>query len=144
MYTVGIKRRFWFGYRDVRVNSHGWQDGRIILNLIDGSQEQIPGYAVYCLKVYNDFHRHAESVLEHQREKERISEIAKQKEEEEYLLRRDREELEALRQSRQYKMMAPEPEPIVSKPNPVPDQWREDMENEVLRRATKRTNELLT
>lgn len=58
MYTVGIKRRFWFGYRKVMVTGHDWQNGRFILNLVDRSQEHIPGFAVPILKVYNDFWTH--------------------------------------------------------------------------------------
>lgn len=57
-YTVGIKRKLWFGYRKVMVTGHDWQNGRFILNLSDGSQEHIPGYAAPSLKVYADFWNH--------------------------------------------------------------------------------------
>ena len=142
MYTVGIKRRFWFGFREVRVNSHGWQDGRIILNLIDGSQEQIPGYAVYCLKVYNDFHRHAEMVLEAQREKERRQEIARAREAYDLEQERLKVELEEYRKARQYERTSA-PTPILTEETkPVAPDFREQMENEVMRRATQRINNL--
>jgi hypothetical protein len=141
MYTVGIKRRFWFGFREVRVNSHGWQDGRIILNLIDGSQEQIPGYAVYCLKVYNDFHRHAEMVLEAQREKERRQEIARALEEHELEQARLKAELEEYRSRKEHISVFAPPIPA-EETKPVAPDFREQMENEVMRRATQRINNL--
>ena len=140
MYTVGIKRRFWFGFREVQVNSHGWQDGRIILNLVDGSQEQIPGYAVYCLKVYNDFHTHADSVLRAQEEKARRVEVAKaqeQKELEQLKLMRELEDLKASKRDVVYR------EPVQQIETPPPPTFQEDMDNEVIRRATQRINSLL-
>lgn len=57
-YTIGIKRRFFPGYRKVRVTGHDWQNWRFILNLEDGSQEHIPGFAAPALKVYADFWTH--------------------------------------------------------------------------------------
>lgn len=57
-YTVGIKRRFLPGYRKVQVTGHDWKDFRFILNLIDGSQESIPGFQLSSLKVYADFWTH--------------------------------------------------------------------------------------
>ncbi len=57
-YTVGIKRKFWFGYQKVTVSGHEWQNGRLILNRLDGSQEHIPGYAVPSWRVYSDIWNH--------------------------------------------------------------------------------------
>jgi hypothetical protein len=57
-YTVGIKRKFWFGFRLVKVKGHDWQHGRFILNCDDGSQEHIPGFSTPLLKVYADFWTH--------------------------------------------------------------------------------------
>lgn len=57
-YTIGIKRRFFPGYRKIRVNGHDWQNWRFILNLEDGSQEHIPGFTASALKVYADFWTH--------------------------------------------------------------------------------------
>lgn len=57
-YTVGVKRKLFFGYRKVMVNAHDWQNGRFILNLTDGSQRHIPGFSVPELKVYADFWTH--------------------------------------------------------------------------------------
>jgi hypothetical protein len=57
-YTIGIKRKFWPGYRKVSVNGHDWQNGRFILNLVDGAQEHVPGYSVRVLKVFPDFWTH--------------------------------------------------------------------------------------
>jgi hypothetical protein len=57
-YTIGIKRRFGFGWRKVSVSAHDWREGRFILNLTDGSQEYIPGVAMGGLKVYADFWTH--------------------------------------------------------------------------------------
>lgn len=65
-YTVGIKRRYWFGYRKLRVTGHDWQNGRFLLNLEDGSQEHLPGFHLDGLRVYPDFWVHLKQ-LEHSR-----------------------------------------------------------------------------
>jgi hypothetical protein len=57
-YTVGIKRRFFPGYRKVQVTAHDWNNFRFILNLTDGSQEIIPGFSSRGVKVYADFWTH--------------------------------------------------------------------------------------
>lgn len=57
-YTVGVKRRFWFGYRRVMVTGHDWQNGRFILNRTDGAQEHIPGFSAPVVRVYPDFWTH--------------------------------------------------------------------------------------
>ncbi len=57
-YTVGVKRRFGLGYRRFSVTGHDWQNGRFILNLVDGCQEHIPGFSAPALKVYADFWTH--------------------------------------------------------------------------------------
>lgn len=55
MYTIGIKRRFWFGYRKVLVGGHSYQADRLILNRINGAQEHITGVPVPNFMVYPDF-----------------------------------------------------------------------------------------
>lgn len=67
-YTVGIKRRFWPGYRLVQVTGHSWENFRFILNLTDGSQIVIPGFQAGGIKVYPDFKSHI-AVLEDARRK---------------------------------------------------------------------------
>ncbi len=57
-YTIGVKRRLWFGYCKHEVNGHDWQNGRFILNLVDGSQIHIPGFQVPEIKVYPNFWTH--------------------------------------------------------------------------------------
>lgn len=57
-YTVGIKRRFWFGHKKYVVTGHDWQNFRFILNLGDGSQIHLPGFSCAGLRVYPDFWTH--------------------------------------------------------------------------------------
>ena len=76
-YTVGIKRRFWFGYRKIKVNAHDWQNWRFILNLEDGSQEHIPGFHLDSLKVYADFWNHL-AKIEHDKLASAIREASRE------------------------------------------------------------------
>lgn len=57
-YTIGIKRRFGFGFKKYQVNGHDWQNFRFILDLIDGSQIYIPGFSAVALRVYPNFWTH--------------------------------------------------------------------------------------
>ncbi len=57
-YTVGVKRRFWFGFDEYNVNAHGFEGGRFILNLVDGSQIHVPTFHTPRLKVYANFWIH--------------------------------------------------------------------------------------
>jgi hypothetical protein len=62
MYTVGVKRRFWFGYREFEVKAHTWQGDRLVLNLLDGSELHVPGVRSVPIKVYPNFWIHLHSL----------------------------------------------------------------------------------
>lgn len=67
MYTVGLKRRWWFGYKEYDVTAHSWDNGRLILNQVDGSQIHLPGVRSVAVKVYPDFWIHLHSLPRQER-----------------------------------------------------------------------------
>lgn len=120
-YTVGIKRRWFFGYRKVQVNGHDWQNFRFILNLTDGSQESIPGFTARGVKVYPDFWTHIAQV------------------------ERTRGAPAPVVAARPEPPQRPAPAPI--QPEPEPDEYREPQPApetlEVRRRAAERVRTIL-
>lgn len=74
-YTVGVKRRFWFGFVDYEVVSHAYEHatGQLELHLVDGSHLNVPGLLRRPWKVYPNYstaqekiHRLRESVRQEQ------------------------------------------------------------------------------
>lgn len=150
MYTVGIKRRFFFGFRKVQVDGHRYSDETgLILNLLDGSQEVYPGHAVFHFKVYNDFQTHYRELEYHAerrkaeaREKEYQADLVDKMAEDKarQILMQEREKQQEVR-------IIPQqlpPELSLNKAEEQASAFDREVQNEVLRRATKRVNDLLT
>lgn len=159
MYTVGIKRRFGLGFRKEEVQSHYWENGRIVLLLADDSQESLPGHVVYCLKVYANFWKHEEAIWRQQQEVEKLDwhnkMAAENDAEQEKQAEQDRQEVEAKihrlaeqkafdmiesiqkEKTQEYKALAPVP---LNKPIEQP--YDMQMAEEVMRRATNRVSSL--
>jgi len=144
MYHVGIQRRFFPGFRKVRVLSHGVTDGRLIINFEDGSQEN---YTATAFRVYNDARDHYKRLQEKlEREKAR--------EHEQYLIEQSNKDvdqrahekalamlkhLEDQRERQAYNMPEPIKQTLSEEQKPG---FAQEEQNEVLRRATKRVQEL--
>lgn len=62
MYTVGLKRRWWFGYKEHQVKTHSWDGDKLLLDLVDGSQICVPGVRSVPVKVYPNFWIHLHSL----------------------------------------------------------------------------------
>jgi len=144
MYTLGIKRRFFPGFKKLRVRNHGWEGDRLIVNLEDGSQEQIPGFRVFSLKVYNDFHKHFEEIR--LRQEARAAEEAKAEQAErlaaqaEARARQLAEEMIRQRDAQMYAAPQVNPVPQISEK----EAFERNMQQEVMRRATKRVNDIFS
>jgi len=75
-YTVGTKRKFWFGFNKYSVTRHSWDGRRLLLDLADGGQISLPGVPSLVYQVYPDFWNYLQ-ILENQSlaEKARAEEV---------------------------------------------------------------------
>lgn len=148
MYTVGIKRRFWFGFAKYSVKEHGWANGCILLNLAEGGQLQFPAYRVSCVKVYNDIENHLEDLRiraeRRNRELERQAEEERRELEMRLAIEREVEARLASEAKRQPEIMIPQVNAPVSTPADLQQAYKQAEENEVMRRAAKRVNDLFS
>ncbi len=74
-YTVGVKRRFFPGFKKYVVKAHDWKDFRFLLNLENGEQVQIPGFRCPAFKVCADFWIHHAQGQERIRERQAVNTV---------------------------------------------------------------------
>jgi len=83
-YTVGLKRRFFFGWRKFKVQGHSWENGRLVMDLASGHQVHVPGVKIRAFQVYPDIKHVLQTLEQNKQAQEKERQWAEYQEEQEY------------------------------------------------------------